>query len=449
MKTITEMKQQIKEMSAKLDQFARDLLEYNKNGDDSKGVDYKQIKAIGSRNPIEGHILKDADVTVKKQYITLLIAAIYTSSGKTDDAWLLTQRIATGAKFDGELSDISVDAANIIVEQIDEFTRSIIDNDLSQAFALDVMLIYISCGRNDEKMLEFMAALFELVKCNKQEIQDLSKLAQIISEQNSSKYQSLCFKETDVRLGDFLGYTNLFHSGIFSANNNCFFVYFREKTTLSTNLLGLLPETIISKKVVFRNTIFRNIKKETQWFKIKFNQSVTIDNCDFISCDKSLTVEEATTVSIKGCSFREMTNRALYLSKLKSLNILGTVFESCRHRSDDKGGYGYQGEAYGGAMYLDNIPNAHITECIYIKCKTEQSEKGKASSAVAYMHEVYSKWKSCTFIGCNAFSWRYSTVWDNVDNIFGEVREKSISVENCVYDDCKIPRECEKGFKKI
>lgn len=189
MKTITDMQKEIKVMSATLDELARDLSEYNKTENKKEEVDFKNIKSIGKRNPVKNHALENLENGIKKKYITMLMTVAYMIKEKNENAWLLIQGISTGIGLDEELIDLNVDAANLTYEQIDEFTLSIAEDNLTNAFMLDAMLIYLADGKGNEKMIEFMSALFELLKCDRIECECICELAVSIVEQNFEKYR--------------------------------------------------------------------------------------------------------------------------------------------------------------------------------------------------------------------------------------------------------------------
>lgn len=189
MKTITDMQKEIKVMSATLDELARDLSEYNKTENKKEEVDFKNIKSIGKRNPVKNHALENLENGIKKKYITMLMTVAYMIKEKNENAWLLIQGISTGIGLDEELIDLNVDAANLTYEQIDEFTLAIAEDNLTNAFMLDAMLIYLADGKGNEKMIEFMSALFELLKCDKIECECICEIAVSIVEQNFEKYR--------------------------------------------------------------------------------------------------------------------------------------------------------------------------------------------------------------------------------------------------------------------
>lgn len=430
MKTITEMQAQIKEMSAKLDEFARDLSDYNGAGKQDTAIDFKQIKAIGSRNPIEGHVLAKAEADVKKKYITMLVAIAYLAQENQENAWFLIQRIATGVNFKEELIDISVDAVNLTDAQIDEFTLIIANAKLTHAFVLDAMLIYLSCERANEKMLEFLSAMFELVKCVKNEVQELVELAKIIAEQDSKMYSVYCCIERRIDITEFLGYIKLFHEGVLCSTSKNFIVFYPEKKKISFDILKTFPDVITAEKVILQNTIFSNIDKEIKWFKLMKCTNVEINNCEFNDFYKytNFNIEQSNNIAINNCKFFSMPYCALTFHTCNKININYCTFENCSV------------DGNGGAINAKKVDIINIENSSFISCsaKNPHGMSYSGSGAVAYLWEVAeTKWYRNQFKYCSA-SREYL--------IFAENCKKIVTEECISFASTTVMSEFRSGF---
>lgn len=449
MKTITEMQTQIREMSLKLNEFARDLSNFNQSENQSKNIDFNQIKAIGIRNPINGHILEKEDISVKKKYITMLITLVYLANEKQENAWLLIQRIAAGANFTEELINLSVDAVNITDSQIDEFTLNIANAHLTNAFILDAMLIYLSFENANDKMLEFISALFELVKCEKKALQELAELSKIIAEQDSSKYLEFCFRELEIDLVDTFGYIKVFHDGLFVCNSKAFVLEYKQKKEITKEIMDKLPKVIRSSRVTMENIVFNNFSKDDNWFEFEKCDEINISHCEFNSLVNSINAKTCGNVLINDNIFKSMSNRALYLTECKSLSVSRCKFESCSYRTDDKYDYGYQAEAYGGAIYLSYVKNVKVSDSEFEYCSSKQGEGGTADGSVAYLFDVEtSSWSNNKFKSCKSSYWR-NGYWKDSGGLFHIKKCQSITAENCTCKDCDIPYEVNNGFKQL
>lgn len=433
------MQVQIKEMATKLDEFARELTEYNGTGGQTPTIDFKQIKAVGSRNPIVGHILEKADADVKKKYITMLIAIAYLAQEKQENAWLLIQRITTGANFNEELMDIRVDAVNLTDIQIDAFTVAIANAKLTNAFVLDALLIYLSCETENEKILEFLSALFELVKCSKQELQELSELAKIIANQDSNAYSEYCFREHSIDITDSFGYVKLFHEGILCCNSKNFIVFYPEKKKISPEILSKICEGVNSNKIVLQNIIFSNIDKEFKFVKCS---SIEINNCDFYEWKyRSFQAEESGKIVITNCKFYSMNGRALYFSECKNINIDKCIFEKCLYKRN------------GGVIYANTVETLNVENSSFLSCSTTggswstveiihfEGSLPSSFGSVAYLCNVHeSKWCKNQFENCIAYG----------GYLIYQEKPQKISAVDCTYSNCsQILNEIRSGFKEV
>jgi hypothetical protein len=438
------MQTQIREMSSKLNEFARELSDYNQS-EQEVTINFKQIKAIGIRNPINGHVLEREDASVKKKYITMLLTFVYMAKEKQENAWLLIQRIAAGASFMDELIDLSVDAVNITDAQIDEFTLNISNAKLTNAFILDAMLIYLSFENANDKMLEFLSTLFELVKCGKKEVQELAELSKIIAEQDSSKYLEFCFKDLEIEIADSFGYIKVFHDGIFACNSKLFVLEYQQKKKMPKETLNILPKVIRASKVKMKNIIFNDFSKDDNWFEFEKCEEIHISYCEFNSLVNCISAKTCGSILINENIFKSMSNRALFLNNCKSVSINRCKFDTCSYRTDAEYRNGYQSKAYGGAIYLAYINIVKVSDSEFEYCSSKQGEGGTADGSVAYLFDVeISSWDNNKFKSCKSSFW--SSYWRDSGKLFYIENCHSITAQNCTYINCDIPYQVKNGF---
>lgn len=170
-------------MSEALDGVASELNSPADLRELSGGMDYSKLKEIANRAPIEDHPLElQDDERLQEHYITLLLTAIYASEGSTEGAWLLVQRIMIGADLSAEISELAVKALKISGEQIGDIVTEIIDADLAQIFALDIMVLYLCCKANKQNLLSFIIGIFELFSISEKEIKPLKDIAVLLAK---------------------------------------------------------------------------------------------------------------------------------------------------------------------------------------------------------------------------------------------------------------------------
>ncbi len=331
MKTISEMQLLVKEAYSKLDELSKSLNEYNvstKSGDVT--VDFEKLKTMGKRNPITGHVLHKADQLIKKHYITLLIALAYLAEENQERGWLLIQRIACGAGVEHDLVDLSGDALNLTEKQMDTFSESIISGNLRTAFAMDCMLVYMSCEHRNKKMLEFSSQLMELVNCTEVEVKATAKLANIIAEQDKKAYFEYCLTDMPINLTNSLCYIMpiqatvvnsieeamtiemehviVFNAIISKVNFTISLDDFPAKTIeffycKFENTAGIISE---AKAVIFRNTVFNNITpfSESKDAILEIGNCKLFD-CQFLNCTASQNFIFIGEGNIRNCLFAQ------------------------------------------------------------------------------------------------------------------------------------------------
>ncbi|MDU2064659.1 MAG: hypothetical protein E6713_07420 [Sporomusaceae bacterium] len=421
MKTITEMQTQIKEMSTQLNSFAHELAEYNGAVKQEMSIDFKQIKAIGRRNPIEGHSLITADADVKKKYITMLIAVAYTATENQENAWLFIQRIATGAKLDEELMDLSVDAVNLTEAQIDEFTEVIDGVKLNNIFALDAMLVYLSCEQVCETMLEFLAALFELLKCGKQELQDLSELAKIIAEQSPEKYVNFLSERIGIDFSRYSFYVKLFYSDIQFINSNCCYVSGKGKKSLTYQEIEVV-RMCNSQQVIVEDVVIS--LKDT--LKFESRDSVVFKNCTFTASNYNLLFNLCNCVEFNNCSFNEMSNRVVVLGKVNNFKVINSSFLKCGFKGDSEAN-DFEFDIGGVFQLINNVKAIEITGSVFSLCyiKSNNGVSGCIMGSKDFQEVDLLKLSDCEFLDCEMLGLSSCSV-----SLFENIRSIKKSIEN-------------------
>ena len=430
------MQKEIKNISSALDELSKDIMDFEKKDEKPSEDVFEKIKVDARRNPILEHPLSTKDDVIKTHYMTLLVSAIYSTNKKTLDAWLLAQRIACGISLSQELSDISLDALSLTEKQIDEFTYSIIENNLEEIFSFDLLLLFAVCGGSDSKMLEYIVDLIALVNCSRKKLGELSTLAKIVASQDSNKYLDFCVAENEIDLYHFFCYIKLFHDGLLVCNKKSFYIWHREQKTISNEIFSKLPKEIISCFASVENTVFKDIEKDSQFLLFRGNKKIQIKNCKFRNVSKCLEIYEASKLVIDKSEFNNMKNRALYITKTNKISIADTKFVECKFRTDSKYEYGYQEKAYGGAMYLASINELVISTTTFESCYAQQGEGGTASGSAAYMYNIEKgNLIACKFKNCHSQYWRYSS-WSENGYLIEYDDSYNVEAKDCTYKDC-------------
>ncbi|MDU2064658.1 MAG: hypothetical protein E6713_07415 [Sporomusaceae bacterium] len=450
MKTISEMQLLIKEAYAKLDELSKNLSEYNVSSDTHITIDFEKLKVIGKRNPIEGHALKRADPLTKKSYITLLIALVYLAAKNQEKGWLLIQRIACGAKEEHDFSALSADALILTEKQLDNFTESIVSENLRTAFVLDCMLVYLSCEHENSNMIEFISALMELVKCTEAEAKECTRIAKSIATQNEIAFFEQCFKNMSVNLIESIcyimptkatvvrsieeammitsGHVIIFNAVIKNLKTPINLDKFSAETIeflycKFENIVGIQSKT---RKVIFKNAIFSNnsvnlIDDNDDNYEQEFNESfitsgdikksfIDIRNCEFLKCE----FENCTTISkqfifiqngsMNNCFFRGGTivdsSPENHLIELINGNIEKCKFEQCSIKTDHKN------SRMTTTSSLVKLTQGSIRNTKFIDCRID-GESGYGRYGTFNLYILFlknSNAKNCEFSNCSCDS---------------------------------------------
>jgi hypothetical protein len=462
MKTISDMQIMIKEAYSNLNELSRSLTECVRSEDMNNTVNFEKLKAIGKRNPIEGHVLSGADDLSGKHYITLLIALVYLASENQEKGWLFIHRIAIGAGIKNELVDLSSDALTLTDKQLDIFSESIISENLRTAFALDCMLVYLMCEHKNSKMLDFISQLIELVGLKEYEVKEISKIAGYIATQNIEAYFSCCLKKMHINLSETLCYimptkativNNLdeaakchkehiiiFNSTISKLNDVLDLDNIPAKTIeffycKFENTMGIKSKI---KKVIFKNTTFHNIappiehaSKSTENFSIIEMSNSELSFCNFSNCIASehfILIEKGNIENciFDNCSALEVPSNK-YLVELSSGNITNCKFVNCLIKTNRED----RGTTLNGIVKL---AQGKITKCKFIECKSYgDSSYGRFSNYRSHILYV-----SNSQAVMNEFNKCYCTSADAVDKKCTHyiIAMKNSNQSNNVFVDC-------------
>lgn len=444
MRTITEMQKEIKNISSALEELSKDIMDFEKKDEKPAEDVFKKIKVDARRNPILEHPLSTKDDVIKTHYMTLLVSAIYSTNKKPLDAWLLAQRIACGISLSQELSDISLDASSLTEKQIDEFTYSIIENNLEEIFSFDLLLLFAVCDSSDSKMLEYIATLISLVNCSKQKLDKLSVLAKIVVSQNSNEYLDFCLSENGIDLTQFFGYIKLFHKGILACNQDLFYCWYNKKEIFPNDLFKKLPDKIKSKNVCIENTIFRNITKEEAFFIFDEVHDLQINNCSFIEIAKSISINETEIVHIKNSEFKKMTDRAFRIRKAKKIFVENDNFIECEFSTSSD-----YVKAYGGVFFLESIKQIEFEKCNFESCFARHGESvyDVNGAAVYFDGCENANFLSCKFKNCYCEYYKYSSWWKDHGSLIDYSGSLKSNARDCSKKDCsELPYGMEDGF---
>lgn len=362
----------------------------------------------------------------------MLCAIMFNDSEAREEQRLFIERLITGIELSGNINDYIKKALELDDKFAENYVRQFKDNDLKYNFVVDALILISSVGSPVKKNVEFISEICDILVIEKKELSELVKLTGIILEQNSDKYKEFCSLELSIDISRFFFYALEFTQGILSNNSKLFYVKFENRSSLINEKIFSTLESISSKKVILENILFDGFEKLPQFDNC---DDILINKCVFKNNIESLKCSESEKVSIINCNFKKLKHRALYLEECENMYIKECDFEECSYESRDKGGYGYQSSAYGGAIYITKAKSFKIDACNFTKCETNHYENGNSDGAVAYLFGVNNfKLENCQFDFCESSKYRYG--WSKCGSLFKTENTKCERAVNCKRNNC-------------
>ena len=145
-----------------------------------ENLDFTRLRYEGENHPYTGH--PAARSSMPELYYLLLIT-ILTSAEANEAQWMHLYRVAKGAGYVQDVRELLPSAHSITDGKIVECVESIRRDDLTNAFLLDAMLLYLLREEENAKLLEYIVGLCALMEIPSQTIKESIQAAKcIVSE---------------------------------------------------------------------------------------------------------------------------------------------------------------------------------------------------------------------------------------------------------------------------
>lgn len=395
-----------------------------------KKIFENKIESIAKRYPIKNHPISKADEYIARLYLTLLLSIDQVIENTIEDSTkLYICRLIEGLSINLDINDLIKSSMKLDYKLIDEFTISLSKTDLNINFAVDsIIILNLSCSKSKEK-INYIANLYELIKVKENQIEDIVELSNLICNKDKESYKKFCCKELNINLENFLFYIMEFIDGVLCNNSELIYVINDANQIINKKF-------ITSKKVILENLNIEDISNIPSIEKCNY---IKFKDCTFKNISNSIEFKENNNIIIENCKFKKFEDRALYCSENENIEIYNTYFESCKHECKDKGGYGYQASAYGGAIYSYDMKTFKIENSKFEDCNTYHYEKGKADGAAAYLSKIDKIYlNNLEFKECMNYSWKYGSYWDKIGGLFELNDVQNIEVNKCIrINSCK------------
>ena len=169
-----------------------------------ENLDFARLRYEGENHPYTGH--PAAHCSIPELYYLLLLTVL-TSAEPTEAQWMHLYRVAKGAGYVQDVRELLPSAHSITGEKIVECIESIRRDNLTNAFLLDAMLLYLLREEESAKLLEHIAGLCALLDIAPPVITEMIAVAKCIIEQEHTHYikiisetSTLCERDSSIYL---------------------------------------------------------------------------------------------------------------------------------------------------------------------------------------------------------------------------------------------------------
>lgn len=365
-------------------------------------VKVEQIRAFFKKNqpkshPITEHPISKCDEYTCGLYFDMLCVIAQYENEDTENTFRFIQRIMASCNGSLSITEYSKRAMEITTEKISEFLKQCKDVELQEIFFIDSLLISCANGSPNQKQIEFLAEIGDVIGFDKKKLKYLSDLAVSILEQDSEKYHKAngAYEDEDkVRiLEKVICYSKLFVDGIIIDTQKNKYYYSLEKSefllknvTFSNMECIIIENKIISgcdikfissKKIILKNC---EIKELTVPLSFDSVEDIIIDSCKFTNCGKDRR-DNGGAILIKGA--------------INNIKVIYSHFLNCTV------GGKYDGR-YGGVMQIDNPNywNGGFSEIIFSDCEFYDCSAEKGAICAYNYQKVIAQ--NCYFNKCHS-----------------------------------------------
>lgn len=298
-----------------------------------------QLRAFFKKNqaenhPIKNHPLNECEDYVKELYFDMLCVMAQYENEDIENQNKFIQRIMVGCNATMPISEHIKRAMSLTVENIAEFLKQCRDNELSDIFFMDCLLISCGNGTPNKKQVEFLAEIADVLGFDKNKVKFMSELAVAVLEQDFEKLKSAVTNYDELK-----GETE---------NTSCYVQPIVDMNVVSTDKKKIFYSIKLIDKPTFK---LLNDLPEGEIFEfgednIEYTEFSKLDEIIFENqyINTPLKFTSIKSVILKNCKI-DNSNGHFYFDSVKNITIEKCVFT----------GTGIKEIYYsGGAMYLQN-----------------------------------------------------------------------------------------------
>ncbi len=444
MKTIVELQDSIKGITANLQSISMELSEYGKTTDNAPAVDFAKVDAIGKNSFLPHHPLTNCPQ--KSRYLSLLLTIALKNRGDLS-AWQFLSRIAFGAGYTDGMESLVADAMTLNETKLIQATDTVNQYGLKHNFVVDSLVLYTVMQEKNSALLEYMVSIYEILGVENAVMDECLTMAQIITENDKESYFDHVNKWKHLKQWDFLGYMVKRDSRIVHELDDIENYEEEQIVVLDAKIVGkqILVDLDLgkSKDIMFLNCDFEKMscivamKKQIVFESCRFKENYALfkvsDSLDYhknitypsninavVDYNDYIQYNIQAWINIKKSSFRNCDikgyNSAIPLLKMENGKMIGCVFSDCRMLNPRLYGWSSSSwETVNTGGYLVHFVNTAVKDISFNKCQNEtQCESNNATGCLILLENSnlsHGKFKKClNWVGGNygRYSHNYS-----------------------------------------
>lgn len=368
-----------------------------------------QLRAFFKKNqaenhPIKNHPLNECEDYVKELYFDMLCVMAQYENEDIENQNKFIQRIMAGCNETMPIAEHIKRAMSLTVENIAEFLKQCRDNELSDIFFMDCLIISCGNGTPNKKQVEFLAEIADVLGFDKNKVKFMSELAVAVLEQDFEKLKSAVTSYDELKCE--------------TENTSCYVQPIVDMNVVSTDKKKIFYSLKLTEKPLFEvsENIGDNVISEGDINYIEFS------NIDQIIFENKYITTPLKFTSVKSVVFRNCTidnsSGHFYFNSVGNVTI-----EKCFFK-----GTGDTKNYNGGVLYLEqcnDIP-VKIVESKFINYKLDRNCNSGCRGGVIYSSDGLSdiNLKKCEFNDCEAY--------------YGAITyECNVVIDGCYFSNCK------------
>lgn len=248
-----------------------------------------------TNHPVKDHPISKAEEYVRDLYLDMLCVVAQYECSDTENGFTLIRRIMAACENTQPLEEYIKHSMEITTERTAEFIKQCKDNGLCEIFMVDSMLLSCSNGSPNAKQIAFLAQFGDMLELDRSKIEEISKFALAILEQDSDSYQEILNDNNEEIQTNALCYAKYFVIGLIictSKKRHYFSKNIAKYNISSACVISTLDE------VKFENLIISDIG----YLYLKMIKSVVFENCHCIRGPLQLYAIDK--VVINNCTFK-------------------------------------------------------------------------------------------------------------------------------------------------